>query len=301
LDSVQMTTRLDPVTEKIQKMQKMEMEEVASASEEDDEVTEESDDDDDEDDEVEFNFDVVAEQAMSAVARSGIASSANSRELRELGLDIGLGSEQLYLTGSGGSQSAFDTAAAPGVCSLDTQDFSYGAGPAAPEARTKSREVRGTKVRPVNDQKQRLKEIKVQKEEKLEKWFGMRKRVLTPELERELQVLKLRGTISKDRFYKANDSKALPQYFVRATEIGGGKCAAGLEANPDVHWNSGRTFLESVLRDQKSNEWTWKKHGEVGTRGLASYNSGHGKPGKNGRKGLNSTKRGGTWKKKRKN
>merc|ERR1711865_814828 len=137
----------------------------------------------------------------------------------------------------------------------------------------------------------RDKEAKIQKEEKLDKWFGMAKRKLTPEMEQQLKVLKLRGSYDPKRFYKANDSKTLPTHFTFATEIAGGLAATGLTANKEVHWNSGRSFLDSVLRDQKANEFMSKKHGEVGSRGQAGYNSGHGKPGAKGRKDLKGTKR----------
>jgi len=155
-------------------------------------------------------------------------------------------------------------------------------------------------VRPVDDRKLRNSEAKIAREEKLDKWFGLPKRRLTPEMEKELQVLKLRGMYDPKRFYKGNDSKALPTHFVMATEVGGGRCAAGLEATPDTHWNSGRSFLDTVLRDQKAQEFTWKKHDESNSRGMLSFNSGHGKARSNGsRKGLKSTKRGGAWKKKK--
>merc|ERR1719324_772252 len=256
----------------------------------------------DDDDDADFNFDVVAQQAVSAAqtSGSGSASSSSDRELKELGLNVGLSSEHLYLSGSGSASKAFDTSAPPGIFQLDVEDFKTGAGPGAPAVMNTSREVRGAPVRPVDDKWLRQKELKARKEEKLDKWFGMPKRKLTPEMEKELQVLKLRGSFDPKRFYKANDSKALPTHFVMATEVGGGLAAAGLAPNPEVKWNSGRSFLDQVLRDSKAQEWTSKKHGEVGARGYAAFNSGHSKPGAKGHKGLKGTHRGGAWKKKKK-
>merc|ERR1712070_587412 len=119
--------------------------------------------------------------------------------------------------------------------------------------------------------------------------------------EKELKALQLRGSFDPKRFYKPNDSKALPTHFVMATEIKGGLAPAGLAANHEPRWNSGRSFLDTVLRDSGSQEWAWKKHAEVSTRGKSSFNSGHGKAGSNGsRKGLKGTKRGGGWKKTKK-
>lgn len=251
----------------------------------------ESDDDDEA-----FNFDTVAQHAVDAIQG---ASSSSSREVKQLGLDVGLGADQLYLASPG--RAAFDTSAAPGVSALEAHAFVSGAGPSAPAAAAGSREVRGMPVRPVNDKNLQKKETASRREDKLDKWFGLPKRKLTPELEKELKALQLRGSYDPKRFYKSNDSKSLPTHFVMATEIGGGLAAAGLAANHEPRWNSGRSFLDTVLRDSKAQEWAWKKHGEVTSRGHAAFNSGHGKPGANGgRKGLKGTKRGGTWKKKRK-
>jgi len=247
-----------------------------------------------------FNFDTIAHQAVTAV--SAPSAGANSRQLRELSLDVGLSADQLYLTSSNASsRPAFDTSAPPGVCQLDTQEFGVGLGINAPAASTRCniRDVRGAPVRPENDKKMRAKEAKVRKDDKLDKWFGMPKRTLTPEMEAQLKVLKLRGAYDPKRFYKSNDSKTLPTHFQFATEMGGGLAAAGLKANAEVHWNSGRSFLDSVLRDQKGQEFMARKYSEVGSRGQAGYNSGHGKPGAKGRKDLKGTKRGGNWKQKR--
>jgi len=271
-----------------------------------------SDDDDDDDADENFSFDTLAREVVGTMQlqpdkSKAVSSSATLKdwETVEMGLDIGLDASQLYLSNSdGGRNAAFNTAAVPGVCALDAHDFA--SGPSLPSSRPngslgmQSREVRGEAVRPVDDRKLRSKETKIRREEKLDKWFGLPKRKLTPEMEKELQVLKLRGMYDPKRFYKANDSKALPTHFVMATEVGGGRCAAGLEATPDTHWNSGRSFLDTVLRDQKAQEFTWKKHDESNARGMSSFNSGHGKANSKGsRKGLKTTKRGGAWKKKK--
>ncbi|CAK0819284.1 unnamed protein product [Prorocentrum cordatum] len=112
--------------------------------------------------------------------------------------------------------------------------------------------------------------------EQLEGWYGLR----------------------RQKFYKANDSKELPKYFAFATEVGGGMAPAGVAAPTSAR---GRTFLDSVLRDDKAQEWTRKKHWEVGARGHASVHSGHGKAKQGGKKGAGSGRRGaGTWKKTKK-
>eukprot|EP00971_Amphidinium_carterae_P204213 4052377-Amphidinium_carterae.1 len=65
--------------------------------------------------------------------------------------------------------------------------------PKAPAPTVQTHEVRGEKVRPVDDAKLKKQERKKEREEKLDGWFGMTKRKMTPELEKELQAVQLRG------------------------------------------------------------------------------------------------------------
>eukprot|EP01018_Ginkgo_biloba_P037637 Gb_34113 [translate_table: standard] len=51
------------------------------------------------------------------------------------------------------------------------------------------------------------------------KWFDMPAQIITPELKKDLQLLKLRGVLDPKRHYKADDSKGLPKYFQVGTVI----------------------------------------------------------------------------------
>merc|ERR1712151_1076101 len=114
-----------------------------------------------------------------------------------------------------------------------------------------------------------------------EKWFGLPKRKITPELAKELKAIKLRGVADPKRFYKANDSNALPKYFTIATEVGGGMAPAGEKATVhDVHPRKGRSLLDSMLRDEKVNEWTRRREQDVQWKTVQSRASGHGRVGK---------------------
>ncbi|KAG6393661.1 hypothetical protein SASPL_147906 [Salvia splendens] len=44
-------------------------------------------------------------------------------------------------------------------------------------------------------------------------WFDMPAQTITPELKKDLQLLKLRNVIDPKRHYKKGDSKTLPKYF----------------------------------------------------------------------------------------
>ncbi|GLJ13952.1 hypothetical protein SUGI_0223050 [Cryptomeria japonica] len=51
------------------------------------------------------------------------------------------------------------------------------------------------------------------------KWFDMPAQIITSELKKDLQLLKLRNVIDPKRHYKADDSKGLPKYFQVGTVI----------------------------------------------------------------------------------
>lgn len=256
------------------------------------------DDDDDEEEEDDntagdLDFDDIADKAVREALKGTRADPGS------LSLDVGLDASQLYLRGS--KLNAFNTAAVPGRSTLDPADFASGIGTEAPKPSAQGREVRGAPVRPVNDKTLRKKKQRLKNEQSLDKWYGLQKRKMTPELEKELKAIKLRANFDPKRFYKSNDSWELPKYFAVATEVGGGLAAAGVSA-PATEGRHGRSFLDSLLRDEKAQAWTDSRAAEVRSRGDASVNSGHGKVQKQhaGTKGKLSTHRGGAWKKKKK-
>ncbi len=52
-------------------------------------------------------------------------------------------------------------------------------------------------------------------------WAEMRAPALTPELKRELDVLKMRGALDPKRFYRSSGSKEAPKYFQVGTIVEG--------------------------------------------------------------------------------
>jgi len=234
------------------------------------------------------DFDAIADQAVRAL-------SSRIKPLVELGLDVGISADQLYLKGKDSISGMFNTASVSGQRQIHYRDFEDGLHAMAPKQATFDREVRGAPVRPNDDTKLKKKERKKEKEKSLDGWFGLPKQTLTPQLKMELKAIQLRGSFDPKRFYKANDSKELPKYFTIATEVGGGMAAAGEKATVhDRHPRSGQSFLQSVLRDDRVQEWTTKKAAESNARGQASRFSGHGNPNRG------KVKRGGKWKKTKK-
>jgi hypothetical protein len=170
----------------------------------------------------------------------------------------------------------------------------------APESTTApQRENRGDTVRPYEDGSLLRREKKKRDKDFLKGWFGLPRRQITPELEKELKAIKLRANFDPKRFYKANDSNKLPTHFAIATEVGGGMAAAGLaQTQFDIKPRSGRSLLSTMLREQKGQEYVSKVQQTLHDRGTASRRSGHGNPSQKGQK--RGAARGGSWKKRRK-
>jgi hypothetical protein len=54
-----------------------------------------------------------------------------------------------------------------------------------------------------------------------DKWWELPEQEITPEVRRELEIIKMRNFLNPKRFYKANDSKRLPSRFQFGTIISG--------------------------------------------------------------------------------
>lgn len=75
-------------------------------------------------------------------------------------------------------------------------------------------------------------------------WANMRAQELTPELKRELQMIRMRGAVDPKRFYRTSDMKReLPKYFQMGTVVEG---AGGGKTRPAI----GGLF-KATLNDQK--------------------------------------------------
>ena len=54
-----------------------------------------------------------------------------------------------------------------------------------------------------------------------DKWWELPEQEITPEVRRELEIIKMRNYLNPKRFYKANDSKKLPSRFQFGTIVSG--------------------------------------------------------------------------------
>lgn len=92
------------------------------------------------------------------------------------------------------------------------------------------------------------------------KWFDMPAQTMTPELKKDLQLLKLRNVVDPKRHYKADDAKGLAKYFQVGTVI-----------EPAAEFYSGRltkkerkpTIADELLSDSAFQQYRKRKHLEI--------------------------------------
>lgn len=102
--------------------------------------------------------------------------------------------------------------------------------------------------------------------------------VMTPELKREVQAMRLRNALDPKRFYKggAKDGKAMPEFF----QLGHILPSTTSASNAVASIPRKRTFIEELVDDEQAKAYAKKKFvSEVMVRGM----SGRGRSKKGGR------------------
>lgn len=120
--------------------------------------------------------------------------------------------------------------------------------------------------------------IKVKQQEKLEresnagnKWFNMPKTEMTPEIKRDLQLLKMRNVLDRKRHYKKDNSK-FPTYFQTGTIIEGNtEYYSARLTNKERK----KTLAEEVLADSESRKYFKRKYGEIQNSKLSGRKAHH--------------------------
>ena len=105
-----------------------------------------------------------------------------------------------------------------------------------------------------------------------EQWFNLPRTDLTPELKRDLQLLKMRNVLDPHRHYKKDNGKLRPPEYSQVGTIveGPTEYYSARLSNKDRK----RTFVEEVLAGEQSNGRFSKKYGDVQvakTSGKKSY------------------------------
>ncbi|KAG9459733.1 hypothetical protein H6P81_004241 [Aristolochia fimbriata] len=91
-------------------------------------------------------------------------------------------------------------------------------------------------------------------------WFNMPAATITPEIKKDLQILKLRSVIDPKRHYKKGDSKTLPKYFQVGTVI---ESASDFFSGRLTKKERKGTLAEELLSDQTLGEYRKRKVREI--------------------------------------
>ncbi|KAL3701146.1 hypothetical protein R1sor_019168 [Riccia sorocarpa] len=120
--------------------------------------------------------------------------------------------------------------------------------------------VDGLYVPPLDLKKQSKLRKKTVKDTAGPKWFDMPAVTLTPELKREVELLKMRSVLDPKRHYKANDSKSIPKYFQIGTVVAG---AADFYSGRLTKKERKMSFADELLNDTSLKAYTKRKYGEI--------------------------------------
>lgn len=91
------------------------------------------------------------------------------------------------------------------------------------------------------------------------RWFNMKKPEMTPELRRDLMVLKNRSALDRKRHYK-KEKWQTPQFFQTGTIVEGNTEFYSARMSKK---NRGRTLAEEILNDNDSGDYFKKKYSEI--------------------------------------
>ncbi|KAJ1672798.1 Deoxynucleotidyltransferase terminal-interacting protein 2, partial [Spiromyces aspiralis] len=91
-------------------------------------------------------------------------------------------------------------------------------------------------------------------------WFGMKAPIVTPELKRDLRVLKLRNALDPKRFYRKDDREEVPKYFEVGTVIEG---PTEFYSGRLTRKERKRTIVEELMADTEARRYFKRKYKEI--------------------------------------
>lgn len=107
----------------------------------------------------------------------------------------------------------------------------------------------------------------MKKQKKIEKdksagssWFNMPAPEMTPELQRDLNIIRMRGVLDPKRHYKKNNSKKLPKYFQIGTVMSG---PADFYSSCIPKSKRKGTIIDSLLSDAEFRRYNKRKYLEI--------------------------------------
>ncbi|OII77207.1 hypothetical protein cand_020450 [Cryptosporidium andersoni] len=181
------------------------------------------------------------------------------------GLKPPVNNKDLYILSQDGND--FDTQAPPGVINISSHhQLSYEKNINVPNIYIDE----NLQSKSVNNQKQKLKEIKLELSRCLKGWFGLPLQEHTPEILREFRALHLRNSVGPKAFYKSDNSmKNPPKYFSFGRVIDNSKLRTGFGNECSTAQNtsnkSGSSFVQELVRDSSTQKWANMKYNEIQT------------------------------------
>ncbi|KAK6205669.1 Fcf2 pre-rRNA processing-domain-containing protein [Scheffersomyces amazonensis] len=103
------------------------------------------------------------------------------------------------------------------------------------------------------------KSAKVESNDSGSRWFNMKQPELTPELKRDLQIIKQRSALDPKRHYK-KDKWEVPKYFQMGTIIEGN---AEFYSARLSRKQRGNTLVEEILHDDDTKKYFKRKYSEI--------------------------------------
>ncbi|KAK7961019.1 hypothetical protein PG996_011660 [Apiospora saccharicola] len=91
-------------------------------------------------------------------------------------------------------------------------------------------------------------------------WYNLPRTDLTPQLKRDLQLLKMRDVLDSKRHYKKDNSRGIPEYSHVGTMVEG---RTEYFTNRVTKKDKKRTLLESVMDQEKSTQRFKSKYGQI--------------------------------------
>ncbi len=112
-------------------------------------------------------------------------------------------------------------------------------------------------------------------------WFGMQAPEVTEEQKRDLEILKMRGALDPKRFYKKNDSDALPKYF-QVGRVVDSAADRYVDRVPAKMRKS--TLVEELMADAEFQRYNKRKYAEIMEERSKKQRRYHGAGGQKGKR-----------------
>ncbi|XP_074619614.1 deoxynucleotidyltransferase terminal-interacting protein 2-like [Acropora palmata] len=93
-------------------------------------------------------------------------------------------------------------------------------------------------------------------------WFNLPRTQMTPEIEQDLKIIKMRNVLDRTRHYKKNDSQELPKYFQIGTVVEG---SADFYASRIPKRQRKNNMIDELLADAEFRRYNKKKFLEIQT------------------------------------